>query len=179
MQIQISWLLKKPTDLDLHCLQRQDISEFSRTRVNVKTGFNSSFVFTWVKVPHIIMRTVTVTCASLVYVCDISAHCRYFLIDHLPVLFIWQTFLLTQINEILFSSLLVTDEKWFQMVMHACTHIPTATCTPQPPHSYPFSLPYPVEFHLSYYFNMLILLPVEVYKNCCCKQYRPWSDSTF
>ena len=25
---------KKPTDLDLHCLQRQDISRFSRTRVN-------------------------------------------------------------------------------------------------------------------------------------------------
>ena len=23
VQIQISWLLKKPTDLDLHCLQRQ------------------------------------------------------------------------------------------------------------------------------------------------------------
>ena len=33
MQIQISWLLKKPTDLELHCLQRQDISGFSRTRV--------------------------------------------------------------------------------------------------------------------------------------------------
>ena len=34
MQIQISWLLKKkPTDLDLHCLQRQDISRFSRTRI--------------------------------------------------------------------------------------------------------------------------------------------------
>ena len=29
-----SWLLQKPTDLDLHCLQRQDISGFSRTRVN-------------------------------------------------------------------------------------------------------------------------------------------------
>ena len=28
-----SWLLQKPTDLDLHCLQRQDISGFSRTRV--------------------------------------------------------------------------------------------------------------------------------------------------
>ena len=27
--------LKKPTDLDLHCLQRQDISRFSRTRVNM------------------------------------------------------------------------------------------------------------------------------------------------
>ena len=26
--------LQKPTDLDLHCLQRQDISGFSRTRVN-------------------------------------------------------------------------------------------------------------------------------------------------
>ena len=24
VQIQISWLLQKPTDLDLHCLQRQD-----------------------------------------------------------------------------------------------------------------------------------------------------------
>ena len=33
--IQISWLLKKPTDLDLHCLQRQGISGFSRTRVNI------------------------------------------------------------------------------------------------------------------------------------------------
>ena len=35
MQIQISWLLKKPTDLDLHCLQSQGISGFSRTRVNI------------------------------------------------------------------------------------------------------------------------------------------------
>ena len=33
MQIQISWLLQKRTDLDLHCLQRQGISGFSRTRV--------------------------------------------------------------------------------------------------------------------------------------------------
>ena len=35
MQIQISWLLQKPADLDLHCLQRQGISGFSRTRVKV------------------------------------------------------------------------------------------------------------------------------------------------
>ena len=34
-QIQISWLLQKPTDLDLHCLQRQCISRFSRTRVRM------------------------------------------------------------------------------------------------------------------------------------------------
>ena len=33
VQIQISWLLQKPTDLDLHCLQRHGISGFSRTRV--------------------------------------------------------------------------------------------------------------------------------------------------
>ena len=35
MRIQISWLLQKPTDLDLHCFQRQDISGFSRTRVKL------------------------------------------------------------------------------------------------------------------------------------------------
>ena len=35
MQIQISWLLQKPTDLDLHCLQMQSISGFSRTRVKI------------------------------------------------------------------------------------------------------------------------------------------------
>ena len=34
MQIQISLLLQKPTDLDLHCLQRQGISGFRMTRVN-------------------------------------------------------------------------------------------------------------------------------------------------
>ena len=34
MQIQISWLLQKPADFDLHCLQGQDTSGFSRTRVN-------------------------------------------------------------------------------------------------------------------------------------------------
>ena len=33
MQIQISWLLQKPNDLDLHCLLRQGISGFSKTRV--------------------------------------------------------------------------------------------------------------------------------------------------
>ena len=48
MQIQISWLLQKPTDLDLHCLQRQGISGFSRTRVNTLTHIyicqNSTFI---------------------------------------------------------------------------------------------------------------------------------------
>ena len=33
VQIQISWLLQKPNDMDLHCLQRQGISGFRRTRV--------------------------------------------------------------------------------------------------------------------------------------------------
>ena len=36
VQIQISWLLQ-PTDLDLHCLQRQGISGLSRTRVKCRT----------------------------------------------------------------------------------------------------------------------------------------------
>ena len=43
LQIQISWLLKKkPTDLDLHCLQRQGISRFSRTKVNILSGMPNS-----------------------------------------------------------------------------------------------------------------------------------------
>ena len=33
VQIQICWLLQKPTDLDLHCLQMQGIFGFSRTRI--------------------------------------------------------------------------------------------------------------------------------------------------
>ena len=31
-------VFQKPTDLDLHCLQRQRISRFSMTRVNIKAG---------------------------------------------------------------------------------------------------------------------------------------------
>ena len=34
VQIHIRWILQKPTDLDLHCLQRQGISWLSRTKVN-------------------------------------------------------------------------------------------------------------------------------------------------
>ena len=41
MQIQISWLLKKPTDLDLHCLQRQSISGFRRTRDTILKVFST------------------------------------------------------------------------------------------------------------------------------------------
>ena len=46
VQIQISWLLQKPTDLDLYCLQRQGLSGFSRTRVK-SWGHNndSGFIF--------------------------------------------------------------------------------------------------------------------------------------
>ena len=38
MQIQISWLLQKPTDLDLHCLQFAKTGHvvFSKRRVNVQ-----------------------------------------------------------------------------------------------------------------------------------------------
>ena len=35
VQIQISWLLQKQSELDRHCLQRQGLSEFSRTRVKL------------------------------------------------------------------------------------------------------------------------------------------------
>ena len=46
VQIQIKWLLQKPTDLDLHCLHRQDISGFSRTRINhISTTYWTRHVF--------------------------------------------------------------------------------------------------------------------------------------
>ena len=54
MQIQISWLLKKPADLDLHCLQRQGISWFSKTRVNFQ---NSSVLVMFCVVVHIHIAT--------------------------------------------------------------------------------------------------------------------------
>ena len=45
MQTQISWLLQKPTDLDLHCSQRQGISGFSRTRVKISLlGCKANFL---------------------------------------------------------------------------------------------------------------------------------------
>ena len=47
MQIQISWLLQQPTDLDLHCLQRQGISRFSRTRVKWH-WIDQTSVYIWI-----------------------------------------------------------------------------------------------------------------------------------
>ena len=44
VQIQISWLLQKPTDLDLHCLQRQGISGFSRTKVKGKSNVGKDYI---------------------------------------------------------------------------------------------------------------------------------------
>ena len=43
MQIKISWLLQKPTDLDLHCLPRQGISGFIRKRVKRCKMSNSNY----------------------------------------------------------------------------------------------------------------------------------------
>ena len=43
VQIQISWLLRKPIDLDLHSLQMQAISGSSRSRFNFSGGPSVSF----------------------------------------------------------------------------------------------------------------------------------------
>ena len=52
---------QKPTDLDLHCLQRQGISRFSRTRVNSSQKHN-----------------VLIRISSHFYVGDISRiYCKY------------------------------------------------------------------------------------------------------
>ena len=47
VQTQISWLLQKTTGLDLHCLQKQDISGFSRTRVKILS--NGTVIINYVK----------------------------------------------------------------------------------------------------------------------------------
>ena len=54
VQIQISWLLQKPTDLDLHCLQRHGIFGFSRTRVKtMSTILTCSMANSLVAAPEI------------------------------------------------------------------------------------------------------------------------------
>ena len=59
VQIQISWLLKKPTDLDLHCLQRQGISGFSMTRVN-----NAKVLGTTERMKPVMVE-ITILCTAL------------------------------------------------------------------------------------------------------------------
>ena len=68
MQIQISWLLK-PTDLDLHCLHRQYISGFSRTRVKQNSQGSKSFP----------LRAVPMIKEEIFYVKLIDFYCKYFL----------------------------------------------------------------------------------------------------
>ena len=64
VQIQISWLLQKPTDLDLHCLQRQGISGLSRTRVKIFSNL-LVFYFYMLKVLKLSVRLKSVLFQSL------------------------------------------------------------------------------------------------------------------
>ena len=43
MQIQISWLLKKPTDLDLHCLLSQGMSCSAREELNIVPAHDKNY----------------------------------------------------------------------------------------------------------------------------------------
>ena len=61
MQIQISWLLQKPTDLDLHCLQRQCISGFSRPRVNSFCAFHPQRAWYQIIPLFVVVYFVTIT----------------------------------------------------------------------------------------------------------------------
>ena len=44
------------SDLDLHCLQRQGISGFSRTRVNVKDQMTKFMLFQWNCYIHVLIE---------------------------------------------------------------------------------------------------------------------------
>ena len=57
VQIQISWLLQKPTDLDLYCLQRQGISGFSRTRFKILKGEISNTVYRYLLSTHLCLAS--------------------------------------------------------------------------------------------------------------------------
>ena len=83
-QLKIRWLLKKPTDQDLNCLQRQRISRFSRTRVN--SLFPCCF-----SVP------------LLLFICML--HCRYFSVLKLAVFIpiLWWQFKATRDHSVLWS----------------------------------------------------------------------------
>ena len=47
VQIQICWLLQKPTDLDLPCLQEQGISRFCRTRAEFSETSNPAYFYAY------------------------------------------------------------------------------------------------------------------------------------
>ena len=47
VQIHISWLLQKPNDVDLHCLQMQGISRLSKIRVNKEQYWDCYILLTF------------------------------------------------------------------------------------------------------------------------------------
>ena len=102
MQIQISWLLQKPTDLDLHCLQRQGISGFSRTGVKMSEclGLMVVLFITFVKMNYILFfgERKSVNHLSLNYNVFISS-------DHKLIL------LLCNVTDVIYNEITMDDSK--------------------------------------------------------------------
>ena len=68
---------QKPTDLDLHCLQKQDISRFSRTRVNCRQFWSYNDLFSQRKkrlIPYICIYHNYMDCRTCVDP-DQDLHC--------------------------------------------------------------------------------------------------------
>ena len=78
MQIQISWLLKKPTDLDIHCLQRQGISGYSRTTVKLagKTVLELHSCESWLSLYHKIAFPIICKISHFSFFPEIFKICR-------------------------------------------------------------------------------------------------------
>ena len=74
VQIWISWHLQKPIDLDLHCLQRQGISRFSRTRVNKR--LKASFLPQLLAVPAVIRTVLYYLSASFPHNLAVAVNCQ-------------------------------------------------------------------------------------------------------
>ena len=84
VQIQISWLLQKPTDVGLHCFLRQGISCSARERFSMYTwpsfiGLDKLLFFFHLKVLIFFLFSVCVICWGL----HINKFCKYIQLIHI------------------------------------------------------------------------------------------------
>ena len=79
VQIQISWLLKKPTDLDPNCLQRWGISGFSRKRVksSILSAQHPYFVISCFSLETLLIEFHLLSCKSVIYLLSPFSFCFF------------------------------------------------------------------------------------------------------
>ena len=173
VQIQIIWLLQKPTDLDLHCLQRRGISGFSRTRVNINflqyLIIQVSFTTPWYTKNCWIIewQTVQTPPPSDAAFCGIWSLSTLFAQAYC----IYPKYLHT------LSPYLTCPKIWMSILLCIDVH---ENCYPFMPSGFFYlnSLGQSISSKRGVW---LLFIITTVYRNSCtlCKQCRPWSDVVF